>query len=290
MPASTPLPANLTPLSLVVAGHRIAHGVHGAGDPVVLIHGTPSFSHIWREVAPRLAGAGRRVHLFDLLGYGRSERPADPAVDTSVTGQLPILLALLDHWGLPRAHVVAHDIGGAIAQQLAVFHPGRLLSLTLVDCVSFDSWPSPRTRRQMQAGLESLIRASDADHRAHFRAWIEGTVVDKERLISSGALDAYLAQISGPVGQASLFQHQIAHYDARHTMLVAERLGELAGMPVQIIWGEQDAWQVPDWAHRLHAAIPGSALHVLPGCGHFAMEDRPESVADLVVGFTARRA
>ena len=61
-------------------------------------------------------------------------------------------------------------------------------------------------------------------------------------------------------------------------------------MPVQIVWGEEDVWQVVGWAHRLHAAIPSSALHVLPGCGHFAMEDRPEAVADLVIEFTARHA
>ena len=79
-------------------------------------------------------------------------------MDTSVTGQLPALLALMDHWGLGRAHVVAHDIGGAVAQQLAVLHPDRLLSLTLIDCVSYDSWPSHRTRQQIQDGLNALVR------------------------------------------------------------------------------------------------------------------------------------
>lgn len=279
---------NLTPLSLVVEDHRIAQGVHGEGFPVVLIHGTPSFSHIWREVVPRLVTAGNQVHLYDLLGYGRSERPADPAVDTSVSGQLPVLLALMGAWGLSRVHVVAHDIGGAVGQQLAVFHPDRVASLTLIDCVSFDSWPSSRTRQQMQLGLGPLIRTSDAEHRAHFRGWIEGAVANKDRLASNGALDAYLGMISGPVGQASFFQHQVAHYDPRHTLVMADRLHELASIPVQIIWGENDAWQVVDWAHRLHATIPGSVLHVLPDCGHFAMEDCPEAIAELVIDFTRR--
>ncbi|MEH6739629.1 MAG: alpha/beta fold hydrolase, partial [Sulfitobacter sp.] len=56
---------------------RIAHGVHGAGEPVVLIHGTPSSSYIWRNVMPHLVTAGYQVHVFDLLGYGLSERPWD---------------------------------------------------------------------------------------------------------------------------------------------------------------------------------------------------------------------
>lgn len=56
-------------------------------------------------------------------------------------------------------------------------------------------------------------------------------------------------------------------------------------MPVQIIWGENDAWQVVDWAYKLHEAIPGSILHVLPGCDHFAIEDQPERINDLVISF-----
>lgn len=78
------------------------------------------------------------------------------------------------------------------------------------------------------------------------------------------------------------------HYDPRHTNEVAPRYAELGQRPVQLIWGADDAWQVVEWAHRLHAAIPGSQLHVLEGCGHFAMEDQPERIAALLVDFLAR--
>jgi len=274
---------NLTPDHLLVDSHRIAYGIKGDGPPVVLMHGTPAFSHIWRNVAPALVQAGYRVHVYDLLGFGRSERPADPAVDTSVTAQLPILLQLLDAWGLDRAHIVAHDIGGAVAQRLGVFHPERIVSLTLIDNVSFDSWPSPRTRQQIAAGLDALIAAPDAEHRAHTRAWLETAITDPDRL-TDGTVDAYLEMVAGPVGQASLYQHQIAHYDPKHTMDVGARLGELA-MPVQIIWGEKDAWQVVDWAHRMHDAIPESDLTVIEGGGHFVMESHPNEITRLILDF-----
>ena len=71
--------------NILVNGHRIADGSHGKGEPVVLIHGTPSSSYIWRNVVPDLVAAGCKVHLFDLLGFGVSERPWDQAVDTSVS-------------------------------------------------------------------------------------------------------------------------------------------------------------------------------------------------------------
>lgn len=279
--------AIVTPDSVLIDGRRIAVGVMGAGPPVILIHGTPSFSYIWRNVAPRLAAAGYRVHLFDLLGFGYSERPRDPAMDTSVGAQVPILAALMDHWGLVDTHIVAHDIGGAVAQRFGIFHKERVRTLTLIDTVSFDSWPSPRTREQMRAGLDTLIKAPDAEHRAHFRGWLETTVSGVSRFREE-ALDAYLDMISGPVGQASLFQHQVAHYDPRHTLEIADRLGELGAKPVQLIWGEEDAWQIIDWAYKLKAAIPAADLHIVAGAGHFAMEDRPTEIAQLLVDFIAR--
>ena len=267
---------------------RIAHGTHGAGAPVVLIHGTPSSSYIWRNIVPPLVEAGYRVHVYDLLGFGLSERPWSPEVDTSVTGQVPGLEGLLRHWGLDDFHLIAHDIGGAVAQRFGVKSPERLRSLTMIDTVCFDSWPSRRTKEQMQNGLEHLIKAGDDEHRQHFRNWLQSTVCKPEGLDEAAAA-VYLDFISGPIGQGSLFQHQVRHYEPGHTLDVVDRLHELGRLPVQLIWGADDAWQVVDWAHRLHDAIPGSELHVLDNCGHFAMEDQPEQIADLLIDFLARQ-
>lgn len=106
---------------------------------------------------------------------------------------------------------------------------------------------------------------------------------------AEGPLEAYLDDISGPVGQGSLFQHQVRHYDPIHTLEITDRLPELGRLPVQLIWGAEDTWQTPDWAERLHAAIPGSRLTLLDACGHFAPEDRPEAVADLILQLVAPR-
>lgn len=271
----------------LVNNTRIAHGVHGEGEPVVLIHGTPSSSFIWRNVTPVLVDAGYAVHVFDLLGYGLSERPWDSAIDTSVTGQVPVLEGLLSHWGLNDLHVISHDIGGGIAQRLAISSPHRVKSLTMIDTVSFDSWPSTRTRLQMQEGLEALIKAPDRDHRTHFRDWLLSTVENKDQLKKT-SLDTYLEFISNPIGQASLFQHQVRHYEPHHTDELTPRLHELGELPVQIIWGADDAWQVSTWAEKLHKAIPGSELHILENCGHFAMEDQPEKISALLVDFLKR--
>jgi len=276
--------SDLVPQNTLIRGQRIANGVHGAGEPVVLIHGTPSSSYIWRNVVPELVDTGYKVLLFDLLGYGLSERPWDSAVDTSVTGQVPILKGSLEHWGLDRTHIVAHDIGGAVAQRFCIFNPQSVKSLTLIDTVSFDSWPSKGTNEQMKAGLDMLVKKSDAEHRGHFQNWILSTVHDEERLRAE-SLATFVNYISGPVGQGSFFQHQVQHYDHKHTSELNDRIGELGKLPVRILWGEDDAWQVVDWAHKLHAAIPGSHLHILPECGHFAMEDKQQTISELLKAF-----
>ena len=275
--------------NILINGHRITYGVHGEGVPVVLLHGTPSSSYIWRNVLPALVSAGFKVHVYDLLGYGLSERPYNPNTDTSMTAQVPILEGLLKHWNLDKFHLVAHDIGGGIAQRFGVQSLERLHSLTMIDVVSYDSYPSKRTRQQMDAGLDSLIEASDAQHRAHFREWLLSTVENKQKMMDD-ALNVYLDFISGPVGQASLIQHQVAHYDPKHTMELADQLHVLGGVPVQLIWGADDAWQVTDWAHKLHAAIPNSELEILEKCGHFSMEDQPEKVSKVIINFLRQHA
>lgn len=266
---------------VLVRNYRIAAGTHGNGEPMVLLHGTPSSSLIWRNVTPLLIEAGFKIHVFDLLGFGLSERPQAGNVDTSMSGQVPILVEMLEYWGLESFHLVAHDIGGGIAQRFGISSPDRLKTLTMIDVVSFDSYPSRRTKQQMQNGLEALMKAPEATHRAHFRDWLLSAVYEKHRF-EEGPLETYLDYISGPIGQPSLFEHQVKHYDPVHTLEVADRLGELENLPVQLIWGANDEWQVPEWGQKLHDAIPGSILTILENCGHFSPEDQPEKIAELV--------
>lgn len=289
MAHDTRVPGPIASRHTIVDGHRIAWNVFGDGEPVVLVHGTPSSSLIWRKVVPALTAAGFRAHVFDLLGYGESERPWRRDVDTSISGQVRILEALLDFWGLDTTHLVAHDIGGGIAQRFGVFHQSRLRTLTLIDVVSFDSYPSGRTRQQMADGLDALLRAPEDAHRDHFERWLRSASADPGRF-AGDALPAYLDYICGPVGQASYFQHQMRHYDPRHTMEIAARIGELGNLPVKLIWGREDRWQVVDWAHRLNRAIPGSELDIVEGAGHFSPEDRPEEIARHLLDFLQAHA
>src|SRR5690606_37409183 len=91
---------------LVIAGVRLAYRDRGRGEPVLFIHGTLSPSYGWRDVVPHFEASGLRVIAYDLLGDGRSERPADR--DTSGAAQTELLEHLLDTLGLEQVNIVAH--------------------------------------------------------------------------------------------------------------------------------------------------------------------------------------
>src|SRR5262249_10214414 len=114
---------------LDVDGARIyyyAAGSRGAGEPVVLLHGFPTSGHLWTSVVPLLP-EGHRVVVLDLLGYGRSDPPATHPVD--VRSHAERLVKVLDQLRINFACIVGHDVGGGIAQSLAVRHPQRVSRL-----------------------------------------------------------------------------------------------------------------------------------------------------------------
>ncbi|QUY49281.1 alpha/beta hydrolase [Serratia plymuthica] len=265
---------------IIVDGHRIAAGVHGAGDPLVLVHGTPAHSIIWRNLLPRLTSAGFQVHLYDLLGFGASERPL--SADTSIAAQAELLIGLLDHWQLDTAHVFGHDIGGALSLRAAFSHAERFRSLSIADICSYDSWPSP-TWRGIRDNYRQYAVMDERQHEQTLERQLKMAVFDKS-LMKGELLQRYLAPIVGVVGQPAFYQQQIAHYNARYTEDFAQRLPELR-LPVQILWGENDEWQPVSYAYRLQADIPGARLQVIPRAGHFVMEDAPEVVAQRLVAF-----
>ncbi|SDC42977.1 alpha/beta fold hydrolase [Streptomyces prasinopilosus] len=260
--------------SLVVDGVRLALRDRGRGEPVVFLHGTPSHSYEWRDVVPHIEADGFRTITYDLLGYGRSERPVDR--DTSVAAQTDLLGHLLDALDLDRVGIVGHDIGGAVGQRFAVASPGRVRRLMLIDSVSYDSWPSPTWRRIIDEELDDLPGMSQDAFDALLTRQLEMTVADAS-LMTGDVLRAYLAPHRSAPGRASFFEHQVRHYDSRYTEEIGDGLGRLT-MPVRILWGEEDRWQPLHYAKRLRDDIPGAELVVVPGAGHFLMEDAPGRV------------
>src|SRR4051794_27358463 len=99
--------------------------VTGEGRPVVLVHGFPDTKRLWCKQVPALVDAGFQVITFDGRGYGASDKPA--GVDAySIVFLAMDVVAILDHLGLERAHIVGHDWGSAVAWATAAFAPDRV--------------------------------------------------------------------------------------------------------------------------------------------------------------------
>lgn len=249
-------------------GLAVRHGRVGHGPPVVLCHGTPWSSFVWRTVVDALAPSWT-VHVWDMLGYGQS---AKPNADVSLETQGQLLAALIDHWGIGRPHVVAHDFGGAVALRSHLLHQVPVESLTLVDIVILRPWGSPFFR--LVGDNPDVFAALPPNlHRVLVREYISGA---SSPGLAEDVLDQLVEPWLGPDGQAA-FYRQIAQADERFTAELEPLLSTIS-VPTSIIWGADDTWIPPDRAHRLGAMISDSTVTIIEGAGHLIQEDAPTAL------------
>jgi len=258
------------------AGGEVAYEILGDGSPVVLIHGTPSWSYLWRNVAGDLAGQ-HTVHVCDLLGYGTSEKRAHQ--DVSIAAQTKVLAGLLDLWGLEQPCVAGHDFGGAIALRLLLLEERRFRRLALCDPVAIAPWITPFSRH-VQAHLEAFQTVPGHIHRQMIATHIRTAIA---REMTDDQLEPYLRPWLGAAGQAAYYR-QVAQFDERYTREIEPRYGEIQ-TPTLVLWGAQDGWLDPQFGQRLTQAIPGARLSLIPGAGHFVPEDQPDVVAAELAAF-----
>jgi pimeloyl-ACP methyl ester carboxylesterase len=259
-----------------VSGGEIAFEVFGEGPPVILIHGTPSRSYLWRGVAPALAEQFS-VYAFDLLGYGDS-RPSGE--DVSIAAQARALAELLKRWDLDGPSVAGHDIGGAIALRAHLLEGVRFDRMALLDVVVLRPWITEASRH-VQAHMDAYRTMPTHIFEQVVAAHLCTAVY---RPMDGDAFEAYMDQWRGESGREAYLQ-KVAQFDERLTAEFESLLGSVQ-MPVGILWGEQDAWLSPAFARRFHELLPTSAEPALiPEAGHFVMEDAPKEVARELLGF-----
>jgi pimeloyl-ACP methyl ester carboxylesterase len=260
--------------------YTYAAGSRGGGEPVVLLHGFPTSSHLWARVAGLLP-AGHRVLLVDLLGYGRSDRPG--GLPLTLRAHAERVVELLDAFGVNFACVVGHDVGAGVAQQLAVRWPQRVARLGLVSPVAYDEWPArelrlaramlPLTRHLPPTFLLSLLR------KELLRGYAEPAAGER-------SVARYARPFATPPGRDALVEHLLA-LDAAETQALAPRLKELV-MPTAVMAGAHDPFLPPAVAERLAADIPNATLDLVADGRHFLPEEQPRAVADAITRLLAR--
>jgi 2-hydroxymuconate-semialdehyde hydrolase len=261
-----------------VSGGELAYADLGEGPPVLLLHGFPTSSFLWRREAWLLAQR-MRVIVPDLLGYGQSQKPSD--ADLSEPAQAGYVRELLAHLGIEQLAVVGHDLGGAVAQMLALDPGPDVRALVLVDAACFDAWPIEGVRMLQSATpdqespefVESVIRLTFDLGVAHAGR------VDEE------SLQAYAAPW---LADPAAFFRAARGITGLGLARREEELGAL-DVPVFVIWGEDDPFLESSLGERLGETLPGSTVGMLPGCSHFVTEDAPQTVGPLIYEYLRSR-
>ncbi|WP_030805362.1 alpha/beta fold hydrolase [Streptomyces sp. NRRL F-2799] len=245
-------------------------------NPVVLLHGTPFSSYVWRAVARALARR-HQVFVWDMPGYGASEKSAGR--DVSLAAQGRVFTELLAYWGLEEPLVVAHDFGGAVSLRAHLLHGARYRALALVDPVALAPWGSPFFRLVGEHS-EAFEQLPPALHRALVREYVSSA---SSPGLHPAVLDRLTEPWLGDPGQPA-FYRQIAQADQSHTDEVQDRYGEI-GIPTLVCWGEDDAWIPVAKGRELAARIPGARLEPIAGAGHLVQEDAPAELTAALTDF-----
>lgn len=259
---------------------RVVEPEGPARGDVVLCHGTPWSARVWETVARSLS-IDYRVFMWDMPGYGRSTQGRDVAVDLRT--QMARLNKLVSYWDLDFPHIVAHDIGGAVALGAHLLEDTTYADLFLWDVVTLDPWGSPFFR--LVADNSDVFAQLPLDlHAALVRQYIAGA---SGRPLSAAELDLLTEPWCGATGSAA-FYRQIASLSPLHTHPVVERLGAIR-CPVRIGWGGRDPWIPVEQAFELQGLIPNAPeVVVLPDAGHLVPVEAPASMGQAIRAWLER--
>jgi 2-hydroxymuconate-semialdehyde hydrolase len=255
----------------------IAYVRQGKGDPVLLIHGMPTSAYLWRDVIPPLA-QDFTVFALDLLGYGDSDK--SPRADLSLPAQARYVGEFMMKVGLTHATVAGHDIGGGVAQLLALDRPGRVKRLILLDTVAYDFWPVPEIDRLKDPAWDQIIQTLDLRNGLR-KAFLRGTF--HQDRVTDALVSEYVRPFDGSEGRQAYLRCARA-LNNRDLLIRAAEIERLT-LPILILWGEADAYLDPQIGQQLADRLPAARLVVVREAGHFLPEDQPQEISRLMRAF-----
>ncbi len=284
-----------TPRFARVNGWRMHYVDEGEGDPVVLLHGNPTWGYLYREVIPPLVHAGRRVIVPDMIGFGLSEKPTREQAH-SLDGHAANLTALMRQLDLTRITLVCHDWGGPTGLSFAMSNPERLRALVVM---STWAWPTPpaefHTRifpwRMMHAPLVGPYLLGRHNVLAGRGVYL--SVVDRQKFRASSQ-HIYEAVLPDPATRLLTWVwprwipiDDTARATARFEWL--ERQLKASTIPAMIIWGREDeVFDAATFSTRFKQLLPhAEGPHLVTG-RHFLQEDSGPEIAALINDFVDR--
>ena len=255
-PEAAPAPAEPEVAYAEIGDIRMYYEVHGAGEPVILLHGGSTSAAVWSRQIPVLAEK-YRVIVPDLRAHGRTNDGAGPLTYAGMTEDV---VALLDRLGVERAHVIGWSMGGTIGLHLALTHPDRVGKLVLLG--------APYHRDGLDDG---------------FREWFRGAAPSDW---AQEAIDFYRANAPDP-------DHWDVFFGKLRDLVMTEPTfteADLARVraPTLVVYGREETVIQPAHIEAMARAIPGAELVPIDGTGHHAYMERPEEFNAAIVEFLRR--
>jgi pimeloyl-ACP methyl ester carboxylesterase len=263
------------PETYTFEGRSVRYGLVGDGPPLVIVHGTPWSSFNMRHIVNALS-KDFKVHYYDLIGYGQSDKMPG---DVSLGIQNQVLHKLIDHWGLQSPPVIGHDFGGATALRTHILNARAFEKIVLIDPIALSPWGSPFFRH-VKENEAAFAGVPDYIHEAIVRAYITTAAF---KPIAEDTMIMTVKPWMGSEGK-SAFYRQIAQADSIFTDEVESNYSQIS-QPVLILWGIEDTWIPVDRGKLLHEMIPGSLLHTIPDAGHLVIEEHPELLVEQILPF-----
>ena len=216
----------------------------GEGQAVVFVHGIPTSPRLWRHVIPRVRG---RALAWEMVGYGASIREGWDR-DISVARQADYLADWMREVGLESgAVVVGHDLGGGVAQILAVRAPELVRGLVLTNSICYDSWPIPSVKALRAAGpLVERLPDTMVRLNLYVGLFLRG---HDDRARAKESLAEHWPYY-GAAGGAAALVRQARSLDVRDTSEISDRIPEI-NVPVRLVWGTADKFQEIGYGYRL---------------------------------------
>lgn len=261
---------------LELEGAWVRYDVIGGGPPVVLVHGWLSSSRIWEPLARRLAQRFT-VYSLDLTGFGESDKPH---AGYGVRNGSRLLYAFCAHFGLTRASVIGHDLGGNMAVKLAADHPDVVGRVVLV------SAPADEDQIDLPTALwlatlpvvGPLFYALGRAFRPVRRMWMRPFVADPADLTDELVDDAGKSTPAAAAGTLSISRREIAR-----GRLV--RQAKVIKMPMLVVSGEEDQIVDPHSVSAWAGSVQRAEICLMDACGHAPMIERPAEFAAQILAF-----
>lgn len=264
---------NTTAVSVDGHGLEVAYYDEGSGDPVVILHGIPTNSYLWRNAIPPIVEE-RRVVVPDMLGYGNSSM--HDGFDRSIRVQEEMITDLLATLDVESVSLVGHDLGGGVFLRYAVHHPAVVEKLVLSNSIAYDSWP---IQLVTDLGLPETARETSVEE---LQEMLDGVFQDTH--YGDEPCEEFLEGMKAPWNSEEGVTSVVRNAVATTTSHTTEIDPAAVTAETLLLWGAEDEFQPVDWAERLRDDIDGVELIGLDEANHWVMEDRPDAYREELSG------